>query len=147
MEKLLSRKASLVPILLLVAVLSGAVVGAILYFSVEIPGTVTVKTTGELAVTDLLGNVLTSLDFGEIDPDGAGWTTIDVLVKNLSNADLLLNIASTSDISFYAKANGMFVLDAPLAAGGELRVELMLIIEEPVEAGIHNFVLTFTGGT
>ena len=144
--KIMNRKLSLLPILL-IAVVSGTLVIAQVLFSVQMPSSVTVKTVGEIVVTDLSGNPLASLVFGEIDPDGAGWVAIEVLVRNLSNTELKLDITSTSIIPFYTKANNIAVNEAPLAAGAELKVELMLLIEGPVDAGIHYFEVHFIGST
>ena len=66
--KIMNRKLSLLPILL-IAVVSGTLVIAQVLFSVQMPSSVTVKTVGEIVVTDLSGNPLASLVFGEIDPD------------------------------------------------------------------------------
>lgn len=132
------------PILVLMAV-SASVVGAAIYFTVDISSSVTVATAGDLSVTNVDGAEVTSLDFGSLVPGESGSRTL--VVRNLSNRDLLIVI--NSDIEWvWSVENGdgsTWVQQTPLAAGGSLRVTVTITAPTSATAGIENFVISFVG--
>lgn len=142
--KLLDRKLSLAPILLLL-VLSGGAVYALTFFTVVIPSTVQIGIDGELPVTTLEGVSLGSLDFGMLAPGGSVDRT--VMVTNLANRDLVLGIQSDLDmlLEVFNGDGSPWVPNTVIPVGGSIQVTLRISAVESAAAGTYSFNLTFIG--
>ena len=143
--EILKRKLSLAPILLLL-VLSGCAVWAVTYFTVVVPSSVTISTSGELSVTDVEGISLGSLDFGLLAPGGSVNKT--VLVSNLSNRDLVLGVQSDLSemlVEVYNGDGSPWVPNTVIPMGGSIQVTLKITASESVTVGTYGFSLTFVG--
>lgn len=142
--QLLKRKLSLLPILLLVAV-SISVVGAAIFFTVDISSSVTVKTTGELSVTDVDGAEVTNLDFGALVPGESG--SVALVIHNDSNRGLLIVI--NSDLAWLwgvkNEDGSTWVQQTSLPIGASLQVSITITAPASALAGTENFVLSFVG--
>ena len=142
--KILNRKLSLAPIIVLLA-LSGSVVWAINFFTVIVPSSVTISVEGELSVTTVEGSSLSSLDFGVLAPGDSVSET--VLVTNLANRDLCLGLQCNLELGLAAfNSDGSpWIQDTVIPMGGSIQMTLKIVASGSAIAGTYDFSLTFIG--